>query len=43
MIFNNALDGLIIVDLMRVDDRTLGKYMGAEQAKKFLGYHQSVA
>ena len=41
--FNNALDGLIIVDLMRVDDRTLGKYMGAEGARTFLGYHQSVA
>ena len=41
--FNNALDGLIIVDLMRVDDRTLGKYMGAEGARTFLGHHQSVA
>ena len=41
--FNNALDGLIIVDLMRVDDRTLGKYMGAEEARAFLGHHKSVA
>ena len=41
--FNNALDGLIIVDLTRVDDRTLSKYMGAEGAGAFLGYHQSVA
>ena len=41
--FNNSLDGLIIVDLMRVDERTLGKYMGNEGAGAFLGYHRSVA
>ena len=41
--FNNALDGLIIVDLMRVDDRTLSKYMGTDGARTFSGYHQSVA
>ena len=41
--FNNALDGLIIVDLMRVDDRTLYKYMGGEGARRFLDHHQPAA
>lgn len=41
--FNNALDGLIVVDLTRVEERTLYKYMGAQQAQYFLNYHRSVA
>ena len=41
--FNNALDGLIIVDLLRVDERTLFKYMGRERAQSFLSHHKSAA
>ncbi|MFB9216171.1 lysophospholipid acyltransferase family protein [Vibrio sinaloensis] len=38
--FNFALDGLIVVDLTSVPARTLGKYMGKEQAKAYLDSHQ---
>ena len=41
--FNNALDGLIIVDLTRVEERTLNKYMGAAGAAGFLGYNRTAA
>jgi putative hemolysin len=41
--FNNALDGLIIVDLMKVDERTLNKYMGASGARSFLEYNRPAA
>ena len=41
--FNNALDGLIIVDLMKVDERTLNKYMGAAGAKSFQEYNRPAA
>ena len=41
--FNNALDGLIIVDLTRVDDRTLGKYMGAAGARSFIDFNRPAA
>ncbi|MRI31728.1 hemolysin [Endozoicomonas sp. OPT23] len=41
--FNNALDGLIIVDLMKVDERTLNKYMGAAGAKAFMEYNRTAA
>ncbi|WP_455203954.1 lysophospholipid acyltransferase family protein [Kaarinaea lacus] len=38
--FNNALDGLIMVDMVKADLKVLQKYMGTEQAAKFLEYHQ---
>ena len=41
--FNNALDGLIIVDLARVEERTLNKYMGAAKAEAFLNYNRPAA
>lgn len=41
--FNNALDGLIIVDLTRVEERTLNKYMGASGAKAFREYNRPAA
>ena len=41
--FNNALDGLIIVDLTKVDERTLNKYMGANGAKAFKDYNRPAA
>ncbi|MGD8854005.1 MAG: GNAT family N-acyltransferase, partial [Gammaproteobacteria bacterium] len=36
--FNNALDGLIMVDLCLADRKTLNKYMGEEGAQRFLSY-----
>lgn len=39
--FNFALDGLIVVDLTTVPARTLGKYMGKEQAQAYLDSHLS--
>ena len=41
--FNNALDGLIIVDLEKVDERTLNKYMGSAGASAFLDYNRTAA
>ena len=35
--FNDALDGLIVVDLRGVPAKTLGKYMGKAEAKTYLG------
>ncbi|EJL6744119.1 TPA: lysophospholipid acyltransferase family protein [Vibrio alginolyticus] len=37
--FNNALDGLIMVDLRDVQEKTLARYMGREQAHDYLVYH----
>lgn len=37
--FNDALDGLIIVDLRNVPLKTLAKYMGEENASHYLNYH----
>lgn len=38
--FNDALDGLIIVDLLDVPEKSLGRYMGKDQAKTYLEKHQ---
>lgn len=37
--FNDALDGLIVVDLRNVPQRTLSRYMGSQEAQQYLGYH----
>ncbi|TNF38927.1 MAG: lysophospholipid acyltransferase family protein [Gammaproteobacteria bacterium] len=37
--FNNALDGLIIVDLPKVEERVLGRYMGKVEAASYLAHH----
>ncbi|MGR5095804.1 lysophospholipid acyltransferase family protein [Vibrio maritimus] len=37
--FNNALDGLIVVDLRRVPLKSLSRYMGSEHAKQYLALH----
>ena len=37
--FSNALDGLIVVDLVKTDLRLLERYMGKEAAGSFLAYH----
>lgn len=41
--FNDSLDGLVLVDLRRTPVKTLGKYMGAEGARRFLSFHQGGA
>ena len=38
--FSNALDGLIVVDLVKTDPRLLDRYMGKAGAAAFLAYHQ---
>lgn len=38
--FNNALDGLIVVDLRSVETKTLARYMGQTEAVDYLAYHQ---
>ena len=37
--FSDALDGLILVDLTRSDDRMLTRLMGEESASRFLEFH----
>jgi len=39
--FNDALDGMIVVNLTEVPERTLGRYMGREQAALYLQGHVS--
>ena len=41
--FNNALDGLIMVDLLATERRTLAKYMGRDGVERFYKYHQAPA
>ncbi|MFV0574617.1 MAG: lysophospholipid acyltransferase family protein [Vibrio sp.] len=38
--FNDALDGLIVVDLRKVPQRTLAKYMGKDESGEYLAKHQ---
>jgi len=40
--FGNVLDGLIIVDLTKTEQRMLGRYMGKEGAERFLTYHEAL-
>ncbi|WP_414718397.1 lysophospholipid acyltransferase family protein [Thaumasiovibrio subtropicus] len=37
--FNNALDGLIVVDLLKVPEKTLAKYMGKAETVVYLSHH----
>ena len=37
--FNNALDALVLVDLVRTDPRTLARYMGQEGVDSFLHFN----
>jgi len=37
--FSGVMDGLIVVDLLHTDPRTLGRYMGADGARQFLTFH----
>ena len=38
--FNDALDGLIVVDLRQVAEKTLAKYMGLKKTKQYIAYHR---
>jgi putative hemolysin len=38
--FNDCIDGLIMVDLRKTDERVLQKYMGKEGARAFLAGHR---
>jgi hypothetical protein len=35
------MDGLIVVDLIQTDRKTLERYMGREGAAAFLAYHEA--
>ncbi len=39
--FGNALDGLIMVDLLQTETRIMRRYMGEEGYKDFMNYHRS--
>jgi putative hemolysin len=41
--FGDVLDGLVLVDLMRTDRRTLARYMGKGGAEAFRAYHENLA
>ena len=38
--FGDVVDGMIVVDLLRTEERSLQKYMGREQAAAFLAHHR---
>ncbi|MEJ2109925.1 MAG: GNAT family N-acyltransferase [Acidobacteriota bacterium] len=40
--FSNVIDGLIVVDLCRSDEKTLARYLGQEGIRKYLAHHQSL-
>ena len=37
--FNNALDALIVVDLLRAEPAQVARYMGAENLKRYVAFH----
>lgn len=39
--FQDALDGLLVVDLRDVSQRQLAKYMGTHAATSYLSYHKA--
>ena len=41
--FGDVLDGLVLVDLLRTDRRTLARYMGKGEAEAFRAYHENLA
>ena len=38
--FSNALDGLILVDLTKTGAKLLERYLGKDEATKFLAFHK---
>ena len=41
--FGNALDGLIIVDLLNAERRALERYMGKTGLQQFIRYHEAIS
>ncbi len=41
--FSDVVDGLVVVDLAATDQRTLGRFMGADQARAFAARHAGAA
>jgi hypothetical protein len=41
--FSNALDGFLLVDLLKSDRRLLSRYMGREALAEFQAHHQNPA
>ncbi len=39
--FSDVLDGLVLVDLLQTDRRTLDRYLGKERARDFLALHRA--
>ena len=40
-VFGGVMDGLIVVDLLRTERRTLERFMGVEGSNFFLSYHST--
>ncbi|MCD8482550.1 MAG: lysophospholipid acyltransferase family protein [Verrucomicrobia bacterium] len=38
--FNDCIDGLVLVDLAKTNEKTLRRYMGDEGAERFYAYHE---
>jgi putative hemolysin len=38
--FNDCIDGLVLVDLVKTNEKTLRRYMGDEGAERFYAYHE---
>ena len=38
--FSDALDGLILVDLVKTERKLLERYLGKSEAERFLAWHQ---
>jgi putative hemolysin len=38
--FSGVIDGLIVVDLLRTEPRLLSRYLGVEEAARFLNHHR---
>lgn len=38
--FNDCIDGLVLVDLVKTNEKTLRRYMGDEGAQRFYAYHE---
>ena len=40
--FSDALDGLIVVDLLKTERKLLERYLGKEEAAVFFGYQKGI-
>jgi hypothetical protein len=38
--FNNSLEGLIVVDVRKTEQKTLARFLGAEGLQHFLSFHE---